>query len=147
MITSNPKEIVNKLKEEMKSLEGRALLITLFGSSVKGNITPLSDIDIAILPKEDVDELLLVGEVLRAITRALSITEDKVNVLLLNRVSSIILLYEAIVKGLPIYYENRSLYVEIRDKILSQYLDFEVFRRKLRLSERYLNAISRKVRA
>ncbi len=137
-------DLVDRLRGEMRKLKGRARVVMLFGSIAKGRVTPLSDVDIAVLPAEGIDELLLVADLLNIITKALRVSEDKVDVLLLSRITSMPLLYEAVVKGILLYADDMKDYVDYRDRILSLYLDYRVFQRKLDLVRGYLRAVERR---
>ncbi len=137
-------DLVDRLRGEMRKLKGRARVVMLFGSIAKGRVTPLSDVDIAVLPTEGIDELLLVADLLDIITKALRVSEDKVDVLLLSRITSMPLLYEAVVKGILLYADDMKDYVDYRDRILSLYLDYRVFQRKLDLVRGYLRAVERR---
>jgi hypothetical protein len=55
------------------------------------------------------------------------------------------LLFEALVKGAVVYCADRDLLAGLRLKAMSEYLDFEVFKRKLNLVDRYLEAVKRRV--
>ena len=136
-------EDLERLREGIRGLSDRLRLATLFGSMVEGRAGPMSDVDVAVLPKEGVDRLELVADLLEAVTGALPVTEDKVDILFLDGVESLPLLYRAVVRGVPLYCEDPALYAELRDRILSQYLDFAVFLRKMELGERFRRALSR----
>jgi len=45
-----------------------------------------------------------------------------------------------------VYCADRELLASLRLKAVSEYLDFEVFKRKLNLTERYLEAVKRGVK-
>ena len=56
------------------------------------------------------------------------------------------LLFEALARGVVVYCADRELLASLRLKAVSEYLDFEVFKRKLNLTERYLEAVKRGVK-
>ncbi len=136
---------VEKLRKELSKLRD-VKFISLFGSIAEGKTTPLSDVDVAVLPEEGADELLVVADILEIVTRSLGVTEDRVDVLLLNYASSLPLLYNAVVRGILLYCSDPRFCSEYKRKILSQYLDYLVFREKLDLRRKFLEAVGRSLR-
>ncbi len=136
---------VEKLRKELSRLRG-VRFISLFGSIAEGKTTPLSDVDVAVLPEEGADELLLVADILEIVTRSLGVTEDRVDVLLLNHANSLPLLYNAVVRGILLYCSDPQFCSEYKRRILSQYLDYLVFREKLDLRRKFLEAVGRSLR-
>lgn len=68
------KDELNKLRVALKPNDN-LLLAYLFGSKAKGKDSKVSDWDVAVLTREN--SLPRMGEVLFAISKALSINEDK----------------------------------------------------------------------
>ncbi len=126
-----------------ENLRNKVLLVTVFGSFIDGRATGISDIDIGVLPYEkELDKRLdLVVDIMDLASRAFNVPEDRVDILFLDNDLPIELMYKSIVKGIVVYCSNLSYYRELRLKILSEYLDFQVFRRKLSLFDRYLKAV------
>jgi predicted nucleotidyltransferase len=97
------------------------ILAYLFGSQVRGEIGPLSDIDIALL-LDDADETGTVRSNLRsAIADALD--QERVDVVFLNR-ATVEFAYAIIADGELIYQQDASTRVEYEAKIMSLYCDY-----------------------
>jgi uncharacterized protein len=97
------------------------ILAYLFGSQVRGEIGPLSDIDVALL-LNDADETGMVrGKLRSAIAEALG--EERVDVVFLNR-ATVEFAYAIIADGEPIYQRDAGTRVEYEAKIMSLYCDY-----------------------
>jgi predicted nucleotidyltransferase len=97
------------------------ILAYLFGSQVRGEIGPLSDIDIALL-LDDADETGTVRSDLRsAIADALG--QERVDVVFLNR-AAVELAYAIILNGELVYERDAYTRVEYEAKIMSLYCDY-----------------------
>ena len=130
-----------------EKLAGRVLLVSVFGSRVKGKAGPLSDVDVAVLPaSRSLDERLLLACDLAALaSEAFGVPDDRVDIAFLDD-APLWLLFEALARGVVVYCADRELLASLRLKAVSEYLDFEVFKRKLNLTERYLEAVKRGVK-
>ena len=130
-----------------EKLAGRVLLVSVFGSRVKGKAGPLSDVDVAVLPaSRSLDERLLLACDLAALaSEAFGVPDDRVDIAFLDD-APLWLLFEALARGVVVYCADRELLASLRLKAVSEYLDFEVFKRKLNLEERYLEAVKRGVK-
>jgi len=130
-----------------EKLAGRVLLVSVFGSRVKGKAGPLSDVDVAVLPaSRSLDEKLLLACDLAALaSEAFGVPDDRVDIAFLDD-APLWLLFEALARGVVVYCADRELLASLRLKAVSEYLDFEVFKRKLNLTERYLEAVKRGVK-
>ena len=130
-----------------EKLTGRVLLVSVFGSRVKGKAGPLSDVDVAVLPaSRSLDEKLLLACDLAALaSEAFGVPDDRVDIAFLDD-APLWLLFEALARGMVVYCADRELLASLRLKAVSEYLDFEVFKRKLNLTERYLEAVKRGVK-
>jgi len=130
-----------------EKLAGRVLLVSVFGSRVKGRAGPLSDVDVAVLPaSRSLDERLLLACDLAALaSEAFGVPDDRVDIAFLDD-APLWLLFEALARGVVVYCADRELLASLRLKAVSEYLDFEVFKRKLNLTERYLEAVKRGVK-
>jgi predicted nucleotidyltransferase len=130
-----------------EKLTGRVLLVSVFGSRVKGRAGPLSDVDVAVLPaSRSLDERLLLACDLAALaSEAFGVPDDRVDIAFLDD-APLWLLFEALARGVVVYCADRELLASLRLKAVSEYLDFEVFKRKLNLTERYLEAVKRGVK-
>jgi len=69
-----------------EKLAGRVLLVSVFGSRVKGRAGPLSDVDVAILPaSRSLDERLLLACDLAALaSEAFGVPDDRVDIAFLD---------------------------------------------------------------
>lgn len=130
-----------------EKLAGRVLLVSVFGSRVKGKAGPLSDVDVAVLPaSRSLDEKLLLACDLAALaSEAFGVPDDRVDIAFPDD-APLWLLFEALARGVVVYCADRELLASLRLKAVSEYLDFEVFKRKLNLTERYLEAVKRGVK-
>jgi predicted nucleotidyltransferase len=130
-----------------EKLAGRVLLVSVFGSRVKGRAGPLSDVDVAVLPaSRSLDERLLLACDLAALaSEAFGVPDDRVDIAFLDD-APLWLLFEALARGVVVYCADRELLASLRLKAVSEHLDFEVFKRKLNLEERYLEAVKRGVK-
>ena len=130
------------------NLKDRILFVTVYGSRVRGKATKLSDLDVAIYPKtKNLDEKLLIAyEIPYLASKAFNLPDDKIDLLFLDEeIIPIELLYKAVVEGILVYCSEMDFYKNFRLKILSEYMDFQVFRNKLKLAEKFLKALERKM--
>jgi len=126
-------------------LKGRVLIVTVFGSVIEGKASLLSDVDVAVFPcvMSVDDRLNLVVDVMDLASQAFRVSENKVDVLFLDEDLPIELAYNALVKGVLVFCEDVDFYREFRLKVISEYLDFQVFKQKLKLFDKYLAAVKR----
>ena len=138
-------ELAKLAKLVSSKLAGRVVLVSVFGSRVKGRAGPLSDVDVAVLPaSRNLEErLLLACDLAALVSEAFGVSDDRVDVVFLDEDPPPWLLFEALVKGAVVYCADRDLLAGLRLKAMSEYLDFEVFKRKLNLVDRYLEAVKR----
>ena len=143
---ATPLSVFGKLLEER--IRGKAFFVVVFGSYVKGKMTKLSDLDIGVYPRSrDLDERLMLSfEIVRSASEAFSVPEDKVDVVFLDGELPIELLFNAVCRGELTYLEDKDFYSDFRDRIISEYLDFQVFKRKLKLCETYAKALEKRIR-
>jgi len=97
------------------------ILAYLFGSQVRGEIGPLSDIDVALL-LDDADEPGVIRSNLRASLTA-AIDQERVDVVFLNR-APVELSYAIVVGGELIYERDAYARVEYEAKTMSLYCDY-----------------------
>ncbi|MCF6149101.1 MAG: nucleotidyltransferase domain-containing protein [Candidatus Kuenenia sp.] len=122
----NPKDIKNALSTVFKKHEDRVVFAYLFGSAVSGNMTTLSDIDIAVfLKKQKPDDsffdmkLSLYADFCRVLKR------NDVDVVVLNTTINIMLLDEIIRYGTVLTDRNSNIRNEFECKVLHQFIDFK----------------------
>lgn len=119
----------NNIKELLLSVfekyRGQLVFAYLFGSTVKGNYTRLSDIDIAVFlskgkgkPFSDT-KLSLHADFCRALKR------NNVDVVLLNTAKNIILLDRIVKDGTVLFDTDRDFRKEFEQKILHRAIDFK----------------------
>ncbi|MBI5376935.1 MAG: nucleotidyltransferase domain-containing protein [Candidatus Schekmanbacteria bacterium] len=96
----------------------------LFGSQASGSSTELSDIDIAILLKDDTtknnifrNEMLLEAEI------SLLLKKEKIDLLILNA-APLYLTYNVISQGKIVYESDPVVTMDFVEMVITQYLDF-----------------------
>ena len=143
---STVEDKIRKFKKLAEArLKGRVSLITVFGSQIEGRVTPLSDVDVAVFPKPGEDIVSLSVDLVSLASEAFKISEDKIDILFLDDDLPIELLFKAVAKGALVYCEDREFYVDYRLRIMSEYLDFQVFKRKLKLFESYIKSVKKRL--
>ena len=147
MESLDPGRALGAVSEVVRRYSDRIELATLFGSLVRGVWTPMSDVDVGVYPRDGgLDERLEVSfEVARSASEAFGVPEDRVDVVFLDEDLPIELLFDAVCRGVLAYCEDEAFYWEFRDRVTSEYLDFRVFRERLRLYETYAEALRRRV--
>lgn len=126
---------IQNLKDKTKKLnkvfeENDVVLAYLFGSAARGQLTILSDIDIAILFSDKVlkndyfdKELHLTSE----IGRIFKI--EQVDIINLKTVRNPLLKHRAVFRGKPIFVKDKKLQFAIEREILQEYEDTKYLRR------------------
>lgn len=138
------KQITQKLKNLLEQKYKNSLdFAFLFGSLVEGGFHENSDVDIAVIPKSNVNLLDLISSLVLDVAEELQIKEDKVDILIVDEDMSYELAFKAIVKGIPLLTKSKRDYINLVCKTASIYYDFQVFKRKLRLEEKFLKALER----
>lgn len=102
----------------------------VFGSAVTGKLTPMSDIDVAILLREAIPfdrELELSSEIMSAIERNFKREGD---IRFLNRVRDLIFQHEVLATGKLIYEGDRDRHRAYVERIIIAYLDYLPFFQK-----------------
>jgi predicted nucleotidyltransferase len=100
----------------------------LFGSVVKGEVYPLSDVDIAVYLKEGTGEdyfevkLALYADLCRALKR------NDVDLVVLNTTANLMLLGDIVRNGVVIYDSNPAVREDYEIKILHRFIDFKTHR-------------------
>ncbi len=119
----------------------RVVYVVLFGSAARS--CNYRNVDIAVLFREppSLDELLgLVSEV----ADATSLSDDKIDVVVLNWEQPCTLIIESLGKGTPVYYESLEAYLDDVLRRLWVCWDFEISYRKLGLLEAALEAVRKR---
>lgn len=119
---------ISRMIELLRSYFARradVVLALLFGSAARGQLGPLSDIDVAVLLPDAPDadacldaRLALVGDLMQVLHT------DAVDVLILNR-APLTLRYAALRDGLLLHMRDKEAYVAFRVRTLNEYFDFE----------------------
>ena len=133
--------IVEKIAETLRDNE-KIVFAILFGSYARGLINVHSDVDLAIYFKErpSFDEL---SELISSIALALNVPEDKIDILILDDDVPYELRYKVFRDGIPILINDENEFKRYRDKSISLYLDFKVFKQKFDLDRKYIMALKR----
>lgn len=109
--------------------ENQVALAYLFGSAASGKMTPLSDIDIAVLFSEKVKEEDYFNKALRLAHEIGNVFEvDRVDVINLKTAASPLLKHNAVFKGKLIFGKDRKKQFELESGIMKEYEDTEHLR-------------------
>ncbi len=109
--------------------ENQVELAYLFGSAARGKMTPLSDIDIAVLFLDKVKEEEYFNKALRLASEIRNVFEiDRVDVINLKTNTSPLLKHNAVFKGKLIYGKDRKKQFELESGIMKEYEDTEHLR-------------------
>lgn len=120
-LIANGTSAIEKSVRRVIARHPNVILAYLFGSQVRGEIGPLSDIDVALL-LNDADEIGTIRSNLRsAIAEALG--QERVDVVFLNR-ATVEFAYAIIADGELIYQRDAGTRVEYEAKIMSLYCDY-----------------------
>lgn len=121
--------ISNSIKEKLLPLfrkyNGNVLFAYLFGSAAQGNISPLSDVDLAVFLSRQNEESYfeikcsLYADFNRVLKR------NDIDVVVLNTTTNIVLLDEIIRGGIVLVDRDIDLREEFEQKILHQAMDFK----------------------
>ena len=132
------------LVERLRGVDWRrynVVYAVLFGSAARG--CRFNDVDIAVLLRREpgLDELL---DLVSAVADATGISDDRVDVVVLNREDlPCALVLEALGRGVPIYYESLEAYLDDALRRLWVCWDFEISYRRLGLLEAAAEAVKR----
>jgi len=129
-MAGNPRLIVNELNSTFQHLEsaGELEAVTfayLFGSQARGQSGPLSDIDLAVLLADTVQNadtfetrLMLMAEVSH------QLRTDSIDVLILNQ-APLALAYRVLRDGILVYCRDEAKRIKFTARTVSMYLDFK----------------------
>jgi len=115
------KEDLEKILAELKS-HPKVVAVYLFGSYVRGEATPLSDIDIAVILK-DIDPQTE-GEIG-------SLYSDKIDLVLFHRLP-IYIQFEVLKEGKELFVADEEYLTEVRFQVIRDYLEHEWLYRRLK---------------
>jgi len=109
--------------------DNQVALAYLFGSAAREKMTPLSDIDIAVLFLDKVKEEDYFNKTLRLAHEIGNVFEiDRVDVINLGTNTSPLLKHNAVFKGKLIYGKDRKKQFELESGIMKEYEDTEYLR-------------------
>lgn len=109
--------------------ENQVALAYLFGSAARGKLTPLSDIDIAVLFLDKVKENDYFNKALRLAHEIGNVFEiDRVDVVNLKTATSPLLKHNAVFKGKLIFGKDRKKQFELESGIMKEYEDTKYLR-------------------
>ena len=92
----------------------------LYGSLVYGTFGSLSDVDVALMFKGDVNAINMLSMFISDLALALSLPEDKIDITVLNDPSlSLAVRFKALTQGVPIYISDRGVFVREVVKAIS----------------------------
>ncbi len=135
----NIEVIRHKAKREIRRAKLPIVLAYLYGSFAKGIEKEGSDLDIAILLKEDEysnDPLNIFGRIESLAGRIERQIKKEVDIHILNR-ASLSFSYIVVTTGIPIYISSKIALYRYQNKILGMFFDFRPF------LERYLTVYGR----
>ncbi len=131
-------KVLQRLKSFFEGVEGVEFVL-VYGSTARGKESPMSDVDVAISfykpPSHDE-----VSSIILDLAKTLKLVEDKVDLLLLRGDFPLELLFKVVRDGVFVTGSLES-YKKFRNKTISMYLDFKVFKEKLKLREKYLKTL------
>ncbi len=122
--------IRNKLQPVFEKHRSSLTAVYLFGSAAKGESTPLSDLDIAVLLRSDTNIIAtslrfnLFADISRELRR------NDIDLVILNSSSNLILQDEIIREGLVIFETDAEARDRFEEKILHSSIDFR-YQRKM----------------
>jgi predicted nucleotidyltransferase len=128
----NRSQVISTIRRVLDD-DGRVVLGYLFGSLCKGETGPLSDIDIGVLFRCDVDQRRAHGELMDGLCRALR--SDRVDLILLDE-SPPPLLYRIARDGMLLHCADERARERFVSNAVMHYLDFKPLRDKAFLAAR-----------
>ena len=129
------KEQMNNLIRKIRRVleEYGVKLAVLYGSVAINRAGPLSDIDIAIIPSDEIELELLICD----LAKALSVLEDKIDVIIIDDELPYELLYNIFSDGILIL-GDKALFEELKVKYAEKYWDLKEFIRIHKLYDAYI---------
>lgn len=120
--------MILKVKSLLEDYNSRVIAAYLFGSCHTGRMTPLSDIDIAILFDEKLSSQeieSMENEIYIKLTNVLG--TDEVDLIVLNR-APLSVKFGVLKDKEIIYFSNKEKVVDFQCNVVSEYLDFKPIR-------------------
>jgi len=111
--------LIEKLKKVLEA-DDDVILVYLFGSYAQGKVHPLSDVDIAVLLKENVDFFEKKLDLMEIISRTL--LTDEIDLVILNE-ASLGLLFEIFNKGKVLVNKDENVRIEFLLRSVKKYID------------------------
>lgn len=127
--------VIRLLKEFFEKVEEVEFAV-IYGSVARGDVAPASDVDVAVKFRSAVAREVVV-DLLTEVAGVLGVVEDKVDLLVVDEKLPVELLFKVVCDGIFLA-GDREAYKRFRDRVVSMYLDFKLFREKMKLRERYL---------
>jgi predicted nucleotidyltransferase len=124
---------------ELFANESALVIAYLFGSQARGDTGPLSDVDVAVLVKDEIspqETLALRLRLMEAIGRALGL--ERVDVVVLNE-APYLLQHRVIRDGKVLYSRDELARVQYEFRVLRDYLDYRYY------EDRHLRAIQDRI--
>ena len=125
------KVVIEKHQEKLNKIfkENQVELAYLFGSAARDKMTPLSDIDVAVVFSDKVKEDDYFNKILRLAHETRNVFEiDKVDVVNLKTATSPLLKHNAVFGGKLIFGEDRKKQFQLESGIMKEYEDTEHLR-------------------
>jgi predicted nucleotidyltransferase len=123
-------DVLERLSGLIQAIKQRSEVVALysFGSVVKNDLKPLSDLDYAILlsgqlsKRQRFDEHLELIGIFNNVFRT-----DEIDLIILND-APLRFCYVILKTGKLLYFRNKDDLIDLRDQVLKYYLDFKYFR-------------------
>lgn len=132
-------EVLRRLNSFFDKVEDLDFVV-VYGSFARGDFTETSDIDLA-LKFHTQANYSKVSNLIMDLAKNLQVVEDRIDILILQEDLPIELLFKIVRDGLFVT-GNQESYKKFRDKTISLYLDFKLFKEKLKLGEKYLKTLT-----
>jgi len=125
MLAMTRDQIATRIREVVER-RPEVVVAYLFGSVARGTAGPLSDVDVAVLLRGEVDPFEVRLALLAELAEALA--SDDVDLVVLNQ-APISLAYRVLRDGRPLVSKDEGARVRHRVEVVDRYLDMEPFRR------------------
>ena len=123
---------IDRYKKQLDKLfeENEAVSVYIFGSYAKGDISPLSDVDIAILLSRDIDKREFFNKKLKFNNEIVKILhQNKVDILILNEAFPS-LKFHVITEGVVIFDKDPVFRYDFEARTLVEYIDTKPLRKE-----------------